>query len=213
MSCFAACKDSDVILPGKREPISNFYKKTSHNFDKKVENRSLAFRPPKKRLNKNWVQGNGSPMYRTSNPALSQEANLFWSTQIGAGDSKRVRITADLVVSEGKIFTLDSQMVLTATSNTGKRLWSKDLTPKGERTGQADGGGLALGGSYDNAIVFDNGHVLTPGGLRYYDEAVRHKMLDALGDLTLAGMPIIGRYVGIRSGHMVTHQLLRKLFV
>ena len=72
--------------------------------------------------------------------------------------------------------------------------------------------GLALGGSYDNAIVFDNGHVLTPGGLRYYDEAVRHKMLDALGDLTLAGMPIIGRYVGIRSGHMVTHELLRKLF-
>ena len=72
--------------------------------------------------------------------------------------------------------------------------------------------GLALGGSYDNAIVFDNGHVLTPGGLRYYDEAVRHKMLDAVGDLTLAGMPIIGRYVGVRSGHMVTHRLLRKLF-
>ena len=72
--------------------------------------------------------------------------------------------------------------------------------------------GLALGGSYDNAIVFDKGTVLTPGGLRYCDEAVRHKMLDALGDLTLAGMPIIGRYVGIRSGHMVTHQLLKKLF-
>ncbi len=72
--------------------------------------------------------------------------------------------------------------------------------------------GLALGGSYDNAIVFDKGSVLTPGGLRYSDEAVRHKMLDALGDLTLAGMPIIGRYVGIRSGHMVTHRLLKKLF-
>jgi len=72
--------------------------------------------------------------------------------------------------------------------------------------------GLALGGSYDNAIVFDKGNVLTPGGLRYRDEAVRHKMLDALGDLTLAGMPIIGRYVGIRSGHMVTHRLLKKLF-
>jgi len=72
--------------------------------------------------------------------------------------------------------------------------------------------GLALGGSYDNAIVFDKGNVLTPGGLRYRDEAVRHKMLDALGDLTLAGMPIIGRYVGVRSGHMVTHRLLKKLF-
>ena len=72
--------------------------------------------------------------------------------------------------------------------------------------------GLALGGSYDNAIVFDQGDILTPGGLRHEDEAVRHKMLDALGDLSLAGMPIIGRFVGVCSGHLVTHRLLKKLF-
>ena len=72
--------------------------------------------------------------------------------------------------------------------------------------------GLALGGSYDNAIVFDQGDILTPGGLRHEDEAVRHKMLDALGDLSLAGMPIIGRFVGVRAGHLVTHRLLKKLF-
>jgi UDP-3-O-[3-hydroxymyristoyl] N-acetylglucosamine deacetylase len=72
--------------------------------------------------------------------------------------------------------------------------------------------GLALGGSYDNAIVFDQGNILTPGGLRHDDEAVRHKMLDALGDLSLAGMPIIGRFVGVCAGHLVTHRLLNKLF-
>ena len=72
--------------------------------------------------------------------------------------------------------------------------------------------GLALGGSYDNAVVVDGDTVLTPGGLRHADEAVRHKMLDALGDLALAGAPILGRYTGVRAGHMLTNQLLRALF-
>jgi UDP-3-O-[3-hydroxymyristoyl] N-acetylglucosamine deacetylase len=72
--------------------------------------------------------------------------------------------------------------------------------------------GLALGGTYDNAVVVDGGTVLSPGGLRHADEAVRHKMLDALGDLALAGAPILGRYTGIRAGHMLTNQLLRALF-
>lgn len=72
--------------------------------------------------------------------------------------------------------------------------------------------GLALGGSFDNAVVVDGARVLTPGGLRHADEAVRHKMLDALGDLALAGMPILGRYVGHRAGHTVTNKLLHALF-
>jgi UDP-3-O-[3-hydroxymyristoyl] N-acetylglucosamine deacetylase len=72
--------------------------------------------------------------------------------------------------------------------------------------------GLALGGSYDNAVVVEGDTVLTPGGLRYSDEAVRHKMLDALGDLYTAGAPILGRYVGIRAGHALTNKLLRALF-
>jgi len=72
--------------------------------------------------------------------------------------------------------------------------------------------GLALGGTYDNAVVFDADRVLSPGGLRHPDEPVRHKMLDALGDLALAGGPILGRYTGIRAGHALTNQLLRALF-
>ena len=72
--------------------------------------------------------------------------------------------------------------------------------------------GLALGGSYENALVVDGKNVLSPGGLRHLDEPVRHKMLDALGDIALAGYPIIGYYVGHKAGHGITHGLLKSLF-
>lgn len=72
--------------------------------------------------------------------------------------------------------------------------------------------GLALGGTLENAVVVDGAQVLSPGGLRHKDEAVRHKMLDALGDLYTAGAPILGRYTGNRAGHAVTNALLHALF-
>jgi len=72
--------------------------------------------------------------------------------------------------------------------------------------------GLARGGSLLNAIVVDNGRVLNPEGLRRSDEFVRHKMLDAVGDLALAGAPIIARYTGDKAGHEITNLLLRELF-
>ncbi|MEL7253535.1 MAG: UDP-3-O-acyl-N-acetylglucosamine deacetylase [Pseudomonadota bacterium] len=73
--------------------------------------------------------------------------------------------------------------------------------------------GLALGGAPgENAVVFDGDEIVSPGGLRHTDEPVRHKMLDALGDLGLAGYPILGHYQGIRAGHALTNDLLRALF-
>lgn len=72
--------------------------------------------------------------------------------------------------------------------------------------------GLALGGDLENAIVVDGDAVLNPEGFRRADECVRHKMLDALGDLALAGAPVIGRYEGTRAGHRATNLLLRELF-
>ena len=72
--------------------------------------------------------------------------------------------------------------------------------------------GLALGGTYLNAVVVDGDQVLSPGGLRHKDEAVRHKMLDAMGDLALAGAPLLARYTGHRAGHAMTNKLLRALF-
>ena len=72
--------------------------------------------------------------------------------------------------------------------------------------------GLALGGSLENAVVVDGDKVLNDGGLRYDDEFVRHKVLDAVGDLYLAGAPIRGHYHGFRAGHQITNKLLQTLF-
>ncbi|MGB0671104.1 MAG: UDP-3-O-acyl-N-acetylglucosamine deacetylase [Rhodospirillales bacterium] len=72
--------------------------------------------------------------------------------------------------------------------------------------------GLARGGSLDNAVVISGDKVMNEDGLRYGDEFVRHKMLDAIGDLYLAGGPILGEFQGYRSGHRVHNLLLRELF-
>jgi len=72
--------------------------------------------------------------------------------------------------------------------------------------------GLARGGSLDNAVVVDGATVLNPGGLRMTDEFVRHKLLDAVGDLALAGVVLRGRYVAHRPGHTLNNRLLRALF-
>jgi len=72
--------------------------------------------------------------------------------------------------------------------------------------------GLARGGSLENAVVVSDGKVLNTGGLRYADEFVRHKALDAVGDLYLAGGPIIGHFHGVRSGHAMNRRLLEALF-
>jgi UDP-3-O-[3-hydroxymyristoyl] N-acetylglucosamine deacetylase len=71
--------------------------------------------------------------------------------------------------------------------------------------------GLALGGSLDNAIVMDDYRVLNTDGLRYEDEFVKHKALDAIGDLYLLGHPVIGAYSAYKSGHALNNELLRHL--
>lgn len=72
--------------------------------------------------------------------------------------------------------------------------------------------GLARGGSLENAIVIDGDTVLNEDGLRYKDEFVRHKILDSVGDLYLAGAPILGHYHGRKPGHRLNNELLRALF-
>ncbi|MDG2460094.1 MAG: UDP-3-O-acyl-N-acetylglucosamine deacetylase [Luminiphilus sp.] len=71
--------------------------------------------------------------------------------------------------------------------------------------------GLARGGSVDNAIVIDDYRILNEGGLRYEDEFVKHKILDAVGDLYLLGHQLIGEYEGVKSGHALNNRLVRAL--
>ncbi len=71
--------------------------------------------------------------------------------------------------------------------------------------------GLARGGSLANAVVVDDFDILNPEGLRFPDEFVRHKILDALGDLSLLGMPVIGQLTAVKSGHALNQQLVRRV--
>jgi UDP-3-O-[3-hydroxymyristoyl] N-acetylglucosamine deacetylase len=81
-----------------------------------------------------------------------------------------------------------------------------------EEVDQMRAAGLARGGSLENAVVVDQARVLNPTGLRMPDEFARHKLLDAVGDLALAGAPLHGRFIAHRSGHALNNRLLRALF-
>lgn len=72
--------------------------------------------------------------------------------------------------------------------------------------------GLGLGGSLDNAIILDTEKVMNPEGLRFKNEFIRHKLLDAIGDLYLAGAPILGLYDGVKAGHAMNNKILHALF-
>jgi UDP-3-O-[3-hydroxymyristoyl] N-acetylglucosamine deacetylase len=71
--------------------------------------------------------------------------------------------------------------------------------------------GFALGASFENSVVFDETRLLNTEGLRYSDECVRHKVLDVIGDLSLAGLPLLGTYRSIRGGHKLNHAVLTAL--
>jgi UDP-3-O-[3-hydroxymyristoyl] N-acetylglucosamine deacetylase len=108
----------------------------------------------------------------------------------------------------------------------GRQALSLDLTPDSFRRElarartftlaqeieQMRAAGFALGGSLDNAVVVDEARVLNPAGLRMPDEFARHKLLDAVGDLALAGAQLCGRFIAHRSGHALNNRLLHALF-
>ena len=73
--------------------------------------------------------------------------------------------------------------------------------------------GLALGGSLKNAVVLDDHRIINKDGLRFPDEFVKHKILDAIGDLSLLGIPIIGHFVACKSGHRLNNLLLKELLI
>lgn len=108
----------------------------------------------------------------------------------------------------------------------GSQAWTMRLDPESFRrelarartftfaseVAQLHANGRALGGSLENAVVVDEDRVLNPGGLRMPKEFVRHKLLDVVGDLALAGAALNGRFVGHCSGHALNNRLLRALF-
>jgi outer membrane protein assembly factor BamB len=108
-------------------------------------NRAAPIGLPAPRANADWTHRNGSPTHRIVHPALSAAPQRAWSANIGAGNSRRARITADPVVAGGRVFTLDAIATVSATSTSGAPLWRHDLTPAFDREGNASGGALAYG--------------------------------------------------------------------
>lgn len=194
----SACTEKQIFLPGEREDVSAVLQ--GDGFGAPVQeaasttNERRAISLGKAVNNANWTHSTGSQMYRTAHPALRTAPQLTWSADIGDGDSRRYRITADPVVSDGRIFTLDAGAQVTATSTSGATLWTRDLTPISDKQGEGSGGGLAVEG--DTVYVSVGYGVLaaldvTTGGVRWTQD------LDASG----SGTPtVFGELVYLTAG-------------
>jgi len=143
-----ACSKTEPILPGERENIRDVLQSEARRAQAEAPpvNRALPLSLPAARVNAAWPQRPGTPATRAAHPALASAPSLAWSVDIGAGDDRRMRITADPVVAAGRVFTLDATSTVSAVSTAGKRLWSTDLTPPADGPENASGGGLAYGG-------------------------------------------------------------------
>ena len=145
-----ACDERQTFLPGPREDVNAVLQTAEVAAlvadQTPSENQDLPIALGPATANANWTHATGTPSYRTSHPALRATPQLAWAANIGDGDSRRYRITADPVVLDGWVFTLDAGAQVTATSTSGQTLWTRDLTPASDREGQGSGGGLAVAG-------------------------------------------------------------------
>ncbi len=137
----AGC-EREVILPGEREDL--------RGTEPELVNQSRSIRMAGQTANKSWTHGIGTPSYRTSHPALRSAPVLVWSANIGEGNTRRQRITAEPIIANGLIYTLDATARVTATATNGGTVWSTDLTPPRDTDKEATGGGIA----YSNGRVY-----------------------------------------------------------
>jgi outer membrane protein assembly factor BamB len=105
----------------------------------------VAISLPGQQNNAEWSHRAGNAAHQPGNAAYSGNLTPAWSARIGKGESRKNRITADPVVAGGRIFTMDSDATVTATTTSGATAWHTDLTPAADRDGDASGGGLAFG--------------------------------------------------------------------
>lgn len=154
MSILAACSTPEYILPGEREELRSPNPQTlgadaaaaatAARRDAAQQDGPRAIRLPAAVNHANWTHLGGSPSHQVQHAALSANPQLIWSASIGQGNDRKHRITAEPVVADGRIFTLDSRAQVVATSTAGTSLWARDLTPASDRSDDASGGGLAF---------------------------------------------------------------------
>ena len=182
----AGCAEEDIILPGKREDLRAPFGEVSDD-RVRTENVAQKISLPKQTSNANWTHRIGSPATRISHPALAaQLTGVQWSTNIGEGDSRRHRITADPVVANGRIFVMDAKSTVSAIALSGETLWSVDLTPVQDGGNDAGGGGLAFG---DGKLIVSSGF----GKLRALDPATGGEIWLQELDAPATGTPTVSR--------------------
>lgn len=137
----AACGERDIILPGERLDIRGGALDAA-TFVNQTREISL----PAQVANAEWTHRNGGPTHRIAHPELGAALAPAFISNIGAGNSRRLRITADPVILGGRIFTMDAQSQVTATSTSGETLWSRSVIPASDNPRDASGGGLAVAG-------------------------------------------------------------------
>lgn len=134
LALLAACGEPDVILPGEREAVAG----------STTVNQARAISLPAARVNADWTHRNGAPDHSITHPVLAG-LNPVFAVNIGEGDSRRARITADPVVAGGMVYTLDARNRVTATTTGGQPVWSVGLDTGTDGRADASGGGLAFG--------------------------------------------------------------------
>ncbi|MEO0677286.1 MAG: PQQ-binding-like beta-propeller repeat protein, partial [Pseudomonadota bacterium] len=141
LALLTACNPPDPVLLGDRESIGR-----DAAFVETTENVALPIELPAATPVTAWTHPGGNTLHRIPHAAFGSTATLAWSANIGRGDSRRTRINARPVAAEGRVFTVDAQGRVSATSSAGAALWSRDLTPPAERSGQGGSSGLSYGG-------------------------------------------------------------------
>ena len=137
LAVLSGCGERDIILPGERFDIRQ---------DGLEQNEARGIALPSQRANADWPQRMGSSENRIVHPAMSPGLSRVFAVNIGEGDSRRARITADPVVAGGIIYTLDARARVTATAANGSQVWAADVARASDARSDASGGGLAVSG-------------------------------------------------------------------
>ncbi|SDE05223.1 PQQ-like beta-propeller repeat protein [Limimaricola pyoseonensis] len=141
VALLAACGEPDVRLPGDRIGVAM----PGAALPAADRDRPLALAQPV--LNADWTHRGGESDHDIAHPALAGQIAPLFEVPIGKGESRSARITADPVVVNGRVYTLDARAGVTAFTAEGRPLWRRDLTPLAERAEDASGGGLATDGA------------------------------------------------------------------
>lgn len=150
MLFLGACQQREYTLPGERLDPLAVNSPDGPAVAQPAPVAATALGLPAARANADWTHRAGNAAHMPGHVALGAGSGRIWSADIGQGDDRRHRITADPIVAGGLIYTMDSRARVTATSTNGGRVWSSDVTPASEGGDSASGGGLA----YEAGRVF-----------------------------------------------------------